>query len=178
MRSAEWGSDARPKYSQLEVERRWLADRLPELNDAPHALIRDRYITGTHLRLRHVTAPTGEITRKLCKKYGAATAGAQPITNLYLEPEEFALLERLPGWVVTKRRYPIAGGGLDVYASDVGSLRVFEFEWALESDRAAIDQYQPPDFAQQEITGVAAFSGAALARRFGEADPGRDAKLG
>lgn len=153
-----------PKYALPEIERRWLADF-----DAAGALegdacvIDDIYISGTHLRLRRMAGPDGTVTLKLCKKYGKTSQVSEPITNVYLSRDEYAVLAQLRGRAVRKRRWRVAGGALDVYASadgSAGGVTIFEKEFGSEDEARA---YSPPAFARQEITNAPSFSGAALA---------------
>lgn len=153
-----------PKYALAEIERRWLV-RVPcplDLAALPFRDIEDTYLDGTLLRLRRVCEPGGTVIHKLCKKYGDSGASSQPITNIYLSPDEYRLLSALPGTRVAKRRHAVAGGAIDVYPAPL-ALAVFEIEFATE--QAAAD-YVPPAFAGDEITGRADCSGAALAARF------------
>lgn len=130
-------------------------------------LLEDRYLDGTRLRLRRETDPQGAVrVWKIARKYGATALGVEPMTNLYLTPEEHALLASLPGATLVKRRHPVWEGPVryvvDVFEEPLGGHMIAEVElvhpdalWAL----------QPPSWCGDEITGDAAFSGAALARR-------------
>ena len=151
---------AAPKYSLPEIERRWLVDRdaVSSLEGLPSRRIDDRYLHGTRLRLRKMTAADGAIDYKLCKKYGKSSHLTEPITNLYLTASEHDALATLPAASLFKTRYTIAGGSLDLF--DDG-LAIFEKEFASEVEASA---YTPPPFVLHEITGDPAYSGAALAR--------------
>lgn len=116
------------------------------------------------LRLRCIRRTGGEVEYKLCKKYGDSDASAESIVNVYLSADEHAMLDALPGWVVDKERHRCGGGSLDRYAAGSGTLLVYEREFD-DLERAAV--WASPDFATREITGDPAFSGLALARRFG-----------
>lgn len=156
----------RPKYSIAEVERRWLTDLDTVrglLTGRPMNIV-DRYLSGSRLRLRRVEDGNGDRVYKLCKKYGDHPAGMESITNLYLSREEFLMLQALPGWEVTKERFRVLGGSVDVYRGDGEGLSLFEREFA---GIDAADDYAPPPFARREITADPTFSGAALAKRFG-----------
>lgn len=144
-----------PKYSLLEIERRWRVDLsvLEDLSLGNPIEIEDLYIEGTRLRLRRMGG-----TYKLCKKYGATEPGIEPITNIYLTDTEYQTFKALPGHRVKKQRYRIAGGSLDVYES----LAIFEIEFASAEEAAA---YLPPAFVAEEVTGQEEFSGASLAAR-------------
>lgn len=153
-----------PRYSLMEIERRWLvpAPCPVELASRPYRIIEDTYLDGTLLRLRCVREPGGAAIYKLGKKYGPHGASSQPITNIYLSPEEYRVFSALPGARVEKRRYAVENGAIDIYPAPL-SLSVFEIEFP--SGQAAAD-YVPPAFVAEEITGQEAYSGAALAIRF------------
>lgn len=153
-----------PKYSLLEVERRWLVEpsRLAALDFQAYREINDRYLGGTQLRLRRVTSASGEVALKFCKKYGKGAGLSEAITNLYLSETEYTALAHLPGAQVKKRRYAVAGGALDVYENPNAGLAVFEVEF--ESPAEAM-QYVPPSFTGREVTHDARYTGAALAQQ-------------
>lgn len=154
----------KPKYALLEIERRWLVGNMPHGDNATPVLITDKYIRGTRLRLRRMDTPDGTPIFKFCKKYGDRRGAAEPITNLYLTPDEHALLDRLPGIEVTKRRIRLSTGAIDIYSHADEELYIFEVEF--ENEQAA-GTFVPPDFAGREITEDDAHSGLALAQRFG-----------
>ncbi len=104
---------------------------------------------------------SGEKIYKLCKKYGKINVISEPITNIYLSELEYNLLKILPGAKITKRRYKLAGGNLDVFPEESKIAPVFEIEFASEDDA---QNYVPPEFVTIEITGNDALSGASLAR--------------
>lgn len=155
-----------PKYARMEIERRWLVDAsaVCEVTDAPYRLIEDLYVTGSRLRLRKITDPSGNALFKFGKKYGKRSPLSEPVTTLYLSEVEYQQLARVAGFGASKRRYAIAGGSLDVYQRPRPGLMIFELEF---DDEAAARRFRPPDFVTQEITGDAAFSGFALARGAG-----------
>ncbi|HKR36264.1 MAG TPA: hypothetical protein VJT10_15590 [Steroidobacteraceae bacterium] len=149
-----------PKYSLMEIERRWLVDlSAVDLRSTPFREIDDLYIEGSRLRLRSISG-SNELTFKLCKKYGKRTALSEPITNLYLTDEEYRRLAVLPGHRTRKRRYSLQVGSLDVYVEPNQGLAVLEVEFA---DERSAKEFAPPHFATREITGEAEFSGASLA---------------
>lgn len=154
---------AQPKYSLAEIERRWLvsADFLGSLENLPYRVVEDIYIANTRLRLRKMRSASGEPVYKLCKKYGRGASLANPMTNIYLSEEEYQALSVLTGSHVSKRRYAVAGGSIDVYAG-AHVIAIFEMEFDSESDAT---YYVPPDFTGDEVTDLAQYSGAALASR-------------
>lgn len=144
-------ADAPPKYSLLEIERRWLVDpaQLPALDAATARRIEDRYLPGTRLRLRSIADPDGTVTMKLCKKYGRRDTIAEPITNLYLDAAEYAALASLPANLLVKRRHPFGNGSIDVHESPNAGLVMFEQQF--ESVEAAA-LFRPPVFAIRDVT--------------------------
>lgn len=156
---------AAPKYSLLECERRWLVAAAPD-GLGPGRLIEDRYLDNARLRLRRETPAGGAPDRwKLARKYGATAPGIEAITNLYLTAEEHALLAALPGADLTKRRHAMWVGPeryvVDVFEGRLAGRMIAEIELA---DPSALWALTPPAWCGQEITGLPAFTGAALAR--------------
>jgi len=154
-------SDA-PKYSAIEIERRWLVDMaaVGDLASAAFREIEDLYITGSRLRLRKVTDPNGGVILKFGKKYGKRSAASEAVTNLYLSEAEYQQLATLPGVTTLKRRYTVAGGALDVYRQPKSGLAIFEVEF---DDEASAQAYRPPNFVTHEVTAEASFSGFSVA---------------
>lgn len=154
---------ATPKYSLAEIERRWLVspDFLSNLERLPYRVVEDLYIANTRLRLRKMSSPTGEPVYKLCKKYGRDASLANPITNIYLSEDEYRVFSVLDGARISKRRYAVAGGSIDVYAGGE-AIAIFEMEFDSESDAVG---YVPPAFTGEEVTDRAQYSGASLASR-------------
>jgi CYTH domain-containing protein len=151
-----------PKYSVEEIERRWLVDvsQIGDYQTSPQRTIQDRYLSGTGLRLRKIQPTEGETIYKLGKKYGKRTSFVEPITNIYLSPQEYTALVGLDGRSVRKVRYNFAGGSLDMYSNPNDGLAIFELEFA---SLEAANSYVPPPFVREEITDNPHYSGAALA---------------
>lgn len=151
-----------PKYAIFEIERRWLVDlaMCPAFDERAGATITDRYIDQSHLRLRKVESSSGEVTYKFCKKYERLDALAQPIVNIYLSADEYEVLNRLPGCVIMKRRYPYAEGAIDLYLLGDVELGIFEVEF---ENLAMAATYVPPELALQDVTHDSGYTGAALA---------------
>ncbi|MFC4763548.1 CYTH domain-containing protein [Dyella koreensis] len=154
---------AHPKYSLAEIERRWLVSPgfLTELENLPHWVVEDLYVEGTQLRLRKMSSSRGEVIYKFCKKYGRVASLANPMTNIYLSEVEYRTLSVLKGKSISKHRYAIAGGSIDVYPKLPG-IAIFEIEFESEGEAAG---YVPPDFVGDEVTDDARHSGQALALR-------------
>lgn len=151
-----------PKYTQPEIERRWLVpDAAAPLSIATRQRqISDAYLEGGRLRLRRVSEPGKPTLYKLGKKYARETGPAEAVVTVYLSEGEYQALRALPGRAVHKVRYTVSGGALDMYAEPRAGLAVFEMEFT--DPRAAAD-YRPPGFVGEEITGRAQYSGFALA---------------
>lgn len=149
-----------PKYALVECERRWRVapQAVGSVASLPFRRIDDLYLRDTRLRLRRVRSAEG-VVFKLGKKYGKRSDGAEPITNIYLTEVEYAALSQLPGYAVSKRRYSIGEGALDVYELPV-SLVIYEQEFASAADAAA---FAPPPFAIEEVTDRPEYSGFSLA---------------
>lgn len=158
-----------PRYSKLELERRWLVDasRLPDLTGRPFRRIEDLYLDGGRLRLRAITyQPGGRRVLKLGKKYERTHPAGGPITTLYLSEEEYALLAGLPGAPLAKRRYAVEGVSVDFFEDVLAGLVLAEVE---ADDPAALAAIRPPSWAAQEVTEDPFFAGGRLCRTSGEA---------
>lgn len=154
-----------PKYARPEHERRFrvVAERLPALDPATARLIEDRYIDGSRLRLRRMSGGGRETLFKLTRKYGGPRP--EPITTLYLDAGEYALLSALSAAPLVKHRHHVAVGdhwfAVDVFAAPLAGLTLCE----IETDSAeALASIVLPDWVGVEVTDDPAFSGAALAR--------------
>jgi CYTH domain-containing protein len=152
-----------PKYSLLEIERRWLVDltKAGNIDQLAYCQIDDLYLRDSRLRLRKVTSSNLQETFKLGKKYGKRTVLSEPITNLYLTENEYQSFCMLSGDRVRKRRYTIAEGKLDVYLEPHSGLAIFEIEFV---DEKSAKLYVPPSFVTHEITNDSLFNGQVLAQ--------------
>jgi len=113
----EKGSDVvNLKYAVVERERRWLLTAMPDdLTGGETVLIRDRYLTGTRLRLREVTDAGGGRVLKLGHKVRLeGDPRAVACTSFYLDETEWARLAGLPGSGLEKRRVRISRDGVVV----------------------------------------------------------------
>lgn len=100
------------KYAVVERERRFVVARLPAGVSSTQQ-VHDRYLTGTRLRLREVTADDGSVTRKLGQKIRLGTGpGEVACTNLYLDDAEWAALAALPARSLHKTRHLVRRDGL------------------------------------------------------------------
>jgi CYTH domain-containing protein len=155
-----------PKYAHLELERRWLVDHAarPSAKHMAFTLIEDRYIVGTRLRLRRMTAD-GRTVCKITKKYETARAEARPIVTAYLTEDEYTVFAALPALAMRKRRFRFPHDGrdwsLDVFEGALTGLQLVEAEAEHEAALAAL---VPPPWAAKEVTHDARFQCGALAQ--------------
>ncbi len=157
-----------PKYAHIERERRWLVDRdaRPSLASLPSTLIEDRYIIGTRLRLRRMSASESDaVSLKLTKKYEADDPLARPIVTSYLSPEEYDVFAALPAMTLTKRRFKLADAGLefsvDQFSGALAGLELAEIECA---DDAVLRALRTPDWAVREVSHDPRYQGGSLAQ--------------
>lgn len=139
---------------------------VPDLDEVAPQQISDRYLDGTRLRLRTVTAPDGAVVRKLGHKTTPNPAAPSTVhhTSLYLSPAEHDLLSGLPARELVKDRYVVEHVGLrwavDVFAGRLDGLVLLEVEVPDELAAPA-----PPYPVLRDVTGDPAFTGGALAER-------------
>ena len=156
------------KYACLEVEYRYLLNRIPD--DLPDSLegwrIIDRYFPNTRLRLRHMQSLSGdEHIYKLTQKYRSETQNAYEttITNVYLTEAEHDLLASVDGKVLMKKRYPYIlqsySLSIDVFEGRHQGLILAEME--LET-KAGADALALPSFILKEVTEDPFFTGGNL----------------
>ena len=154
------------KYAWVERERRWLCEGIPMDRVIGADAIVDLYVTGTRLRLREATPlDGGPPMRRLTRKADVDPA-TRLLTSIYLAPEEFALLSRLPGKILRKTRHRLAlEGGVtisaDLFEGELAGLILAEREF--ETD-AAMAAFTAPDFCIREVTGDPRYTGGALIR--------------
>jgi hypothetical protein len=138
-----------PKYSTLEIERRWLVqavDALP-LSAARVRKLDDKYLSGGRLRLRKVSEVSCAPIYKLGKKYLGAAPEPEAVVSVYLTEVEYKSLLVLPGRSATKLRYSVEGGAVDVYESP---------------SQEAATAYAAPRFVHSEVTFNERYTGFAL----------------
>ncbi|MGE5249399.1 MAG: hypothetical protein ACM3QS_04220 [Bacteroidota bacterium] len=157
------------KYSCLEVECRYLLDKIP--GDLPANSegwsITDRYFPHTRLRLRHMRSILGdENIYKLTQKYRSEIQNAYEatVTNTYLTEAEYRFFETLEAEILKKRRYAYTVQGhsydIDVYEGPHGGLILAELE--LEKPEA-VGGLVLPSFVLKDVTGDPFFTGGSLA---------------
>ena len=156
------------KYACLEVESRYLLNKIPdELLDSPKGWrITDRYFPNTRLRLRHMQSFSGdENIYKLTQKYRSEKQNAYEttITNVYLSEAEYHLFEALEGKVLKKKRYPYTlpcySLSIDVFEDRHQGLILAEIE--LEK-KAGVDELALPPFVLKDVTEDPFFTGGSL----------------
>jgi CYTH domain-containing protein len=151
------------KYSHVERERRFLVDpsRRPDLSGLPHILIEDRYIDGTRMRLRRMTASdSGRVVLKLSKKYDVDDSSARPMVTTYLTQVEYDLLAALPAHPLTKRRHDLGTFSIDLFEGKCAGLELAESE---QPDAAALAALIAPNWALAEVSDDPAYQGGNLA---------------
>ena len=159
--------DNKPKYSQLENERKWLAKEevLKKVEGTWHYQIVDRYIIGSKIRLRSATdSETGKSIYKLTKKYGLGDCFSEPISSFYISKEEYNLFKDLPNKQITKKRHLLKDGtinySIDVFEENHSGLILAEIE---APDIEKLKSIPMPSFAIKEVTEVREYSGGYLA---------------
>ena len=157
--------EVRETYSSGEYERRFLLREIPAGAADPRR-IRDRYLTGTRLRLRLVESPGGQLLeRKLGHKRRVVDDDPTAVmhTSLYLDRDEFELLAALPGQDLVKVRWAIdlygEDGLVDVFEGDLLGLVMLEVDLKSANRLAG---FSPPDWAGPEVTHDEAFNGGVL----------------
>ena len=153
------------KYARRELERRFLLAGVPD-GAVPigTAVIVDRYIHGTRLRLRRfeerdeagLTGTVFKLTQKI-----PATGGAPGlITTAYLSQQEYDVFSRLPAASLIKTRLSIPPLGVDAFSDTLEGLVLAEAEFDSEDEMA---RFCPPAYCVAEVTTDARFTGARLA---------------
>jgi CYTH domain-containing protein len=162
------------RYARIELERRFLLEVLPPgVKEDDYERMRDVYVHGTHLRVRHIYAAGGEwITTKLGQKIPNPRAPDDPrqrqMTTIYLPREEIAALEVLDGLRTVKRRYRLEEQGrtwcVDVWEEPIGAAGVIVSE--VEADTIEeLEALTMPVWAVREVTDDRRYSAIALAQR-------------
>ena len=161
---------AENKYARPEYERRLLLREVPRgLDESAQARIVDDYIPETRMRLRRIEWPNQAVVEyKLGLKFPDPFLpdGCVALTNLYLTEGEYDYLRLFVGRdSVVKRRYPFVHAGLhygvDVFEGPHAGLILAEIEFKTAQEFA---RFQKPDFAVQDVTMDAFFTGGKLAR--------------
>lgn len=156
------------KYAQLERERRYLLQALPDglTRASPHVQITDNYITGTRLRLRKVRDPkTNKWTVKFTQKFAPDPEDLSRtlITNIYLNAREAETLAIFEANEIRKNRYRHDWEGrkfsIDMFLGDLFGLVLAEISFETDEELAS---FPPPPFAIADVTNNEVFSGGRL----------------
>ena len=152
------GSQRIGKYACLEVECRYLLNKIPDdLLDSPKGwLIIDRYFPDTRLRLRHMQSVSGnENIYKLTQKYRSETQNAYEttITNIYLSEAEYSHFESLKAKILKKTRYPYTAQSysfsIDVFEGRHQGLILAEMEF---EKKAEVVEFVLPSVIFKDVT--------------------------
>lgn len=149
------------KYAVLERERRYRVASLPQRVDSTAEIV-DHYVIGTRLRLREVLYEDGTTVRKLSHKVRLTDGPAEiACTNLYLDDDEWEILQQLPTKVVRKRRHIVRRDGLAVAVDEHtdGTLLA-------EIDDGEESSTRTPEWLEiiEDVTDDERWTGARLAR--------------
>jgi len=160
------------KYARIERERRFVLRRLPHgLEPDSYERLRDCFVRGTHLRLRRVERPDGELVIvKLGQKIVDVEAPDDPrrreMTTIYLDGDEASAL-RLDGLRTVKRRYKFAEQCwtfcIDVWEEPASAAGTIVAEVECPTDEQ-LDAVVCPDWAEREVTEDPAYSAIVLAQ--------------
>ena len=157
------------KYSRVEYERRFLVSRNADWRNDVESYFKtfeDKYLTDSRLRLRILTDSDSERrVLKLNKKSDSASPYFRTVSRILLSPDEYCLLDRLPGDRIRKTRFYQTYRGrvfsIDVFDGDLDGLVLCETEAdGLEELMSA----EPPPYAAQEVTSDPFFEGGNLCR--------------
>ena len=150
------------KYALAECERRFLLARLPDQPVVRTAVITDRYLTGTRVRLRRmVETVEGRTTAffKLTQKIPAMEGAPGLLTTMYLSEAEYGVFAALPAGELRKTRYGMPPLGVDVFEPPLHGLTTAEAEF---DSREKAASFTPPPFVVAEVTRDVRFSGGRL----------------
>ena len=155
----------------MEIERKFLVERLPDLGDAEPAEIAQGYLAvddDVEVRVRRTGA-----SWRLTVKRGSGQTREEVEVEVPAEDGE-QLWSMTAGRRVSKRRYRLeAEAGeieIDVYGGELEGLSVAEIEFA---DEQAAARFDPPPWLGRELTGVAGWSNRALASSGAPGEGGR-----
>jgi CYTH domain-containing protein len=151
------------KYARIERERRFLLAAVPVEPAIRRAIIEDRYLRGTRLRLRRSTNvdDPNDVIFKLTQKIPAANAAPGLITTVYLSRAEYDVLAGIAADPIRKVRSSIPPLGVDVFEGPLTGLVLAEAEFEDDAGRHA---FEIPGDAVAEVTSDIRFTGRALAR--------------
>jgi len=138
----------------IELEKTYLAKRIPDLKNCKFKEIIDIYIPKTkeHPKLRiRKNGDKYEITKK--EPVNEEDASHQEEQTIILTEEEFNALNKLEGKKTRKLRYYYDYNGrtaeIDVFQDDLKGLVVIDFEFDSVEEK---DKFEMPDFCLADIT--------------------------
>jgi CYTH domain-containing protein len=157
------------KYTRVEYERRFLVSPQSGWRNfvEPYSkTFEDKYLRQSRLRLRVMTdSDTGRRIIKLTKKFESASPYFQRIGRILLSQAEYELMYVLEGDCLRKIRH------YHTHLGRVFSIDVFEGALAglilCETEAEGLDELMravPPEYAKQEVTEDAFFTGGNLCR--------------
>jgi len=159
------------KTAETELHRLFLIERLPEpLTPASsHLQIFDGYIEHTRMRIRQIRDPySNSWTRILQQRFPAMEIeyAVTKLAEIYLNDEEYGVLEPLIGREIRKNRYfhefDRVSFAFDVYLGPLWGLNTARVDFARRDD---LDDFVPPPFAVFEVTEDKFFMGENLVGR-------------
>ena len=139
----------------LELERTYLVKTVPaDLGSVPCFELTDTYYPAESehpvLRLR-TKAGKLELTKKQPAQEGDSSQMIEQ--TIELSPEEYAVLEAVPGRRVSKIRYEYPYKGLvaefDVFQEALSGLVLVDFEFSTPEEK---DRFEMPEFCLAEVT--------------------------
>ncbi len=150
------------KYAQFEREKRWRLTNVPP-GSTFHCEITDHYLSGTSLRLRHVSSD-GDSTWKLTQKIRVEPDSPEvvKVTTMYLNVDEYRILATLSANTIRKTRLHLVLEDM-TFAVDVFDGRHVGLVLAeVEFDPRHGDVPRPSPTAE-DVTHDERYCGAALA---------------
>jgi CYTH domain-containing protein len=157
------------KYTRVEYERRFLVSPQASwrgLIEPYSKTFEDKYLHNSRLRLRILTdSDTGRQLLKLNKKFCSDSPYFQTISRILLSPSEYRIFDGLEGDRLRKIRYHHNYLGrvfsIDVFEGELEGLILCETEAESLQDLMLAE---PPEYARQEVTEDAFFTGGNLCR--------------
>lgn len=158
-----------PKYSLLEIEKKWIIDKdnLPDISTLQLIEVTDKYFPVTRIRLRKMFYNESNETKyKLTKKYGKISTQSEPLTTLYLSEFEYNLFNLLEGFVLIKNiyQYPFSGKIFLIELFKIPAVNFILLE-AEASSEEEIDSQKIPGFVIKEVTNEKEYEGYEIASR-------------
>jgi CYTH domain-containing protein len=157
------------KYTRVEYERRFLVSPQASwrgLIEPYSKTFEDKYLHNSRLRLRILTdSDTGRQLLKLNKKFPSDSPYSQTISRILLSPSEYRIFDGIAGDHLRKTRYYHHHLGrvfsIDVFEGQLEGLILCETEAESLQDLMLAE---PPEYARQEVTEDAFFTGGNLSR--------------